>query len=42
MIHAKAVYRAAGARCVVGEGNVLDQGIRVNPGVVVSPRSLRF
>jgi mannose-1-phosphate guanylyltransferase len=27
---------------VVGEGNVLDQGIRVNPGVVVSPRSLRF
>jgi mannose-1-phosphate guanylyltransferase len=31
-----------GARCVVGEGNVLDQGIRVNPGVVVSPRSLRF
>jgi mannose-1-phosphate guanylyltransferase len=27
---------------VVGEGNVLDQGIRVNPGVVVSPRSLNF
>jgi mannose-1-phosphate guanylyltransferase len=27
---------------VVGEGNVLDQGIRVNPGVVVSPRSLSF
>jgi len=27
---------------VVGEGNVIDQGIRVNPGVVVSPRSLRF
>lgn len=31
-----------GARCVVGEGNVLDQGIRVNRGVVVSPRSLSF
>jgi mannose-1-phosphate guanylyltransferase len=31
-----------GADCVVGEGNVLDQGIRVNPGVVVSPRSLSF
>lgn len=31
-----------GAGCVVGEGNTLDQGIRVNPGVVVSPRSLRF
>ena len=31
-----------GAGCVVGEGNVLDQGIRVNPGVVVSPRRLRF
>jgi mannose-1-phosphate guanylyltransferase len=31
-----------GAGCVVGEGNVLDQGIRVNPGVVVPPRSLRF
>ena len=31
-----------GARCVVGEGNVLDQGIRVNPGVVLPPRSLRF
>lgn len=31
-----------GARCVVGEGNVLDQGIRVNPGVVVPPRSLSF
>src|ERR671910_2508913 len=33
---------ALGAGCVVGEGNVLDQGIRVNPGVVVSPRSLSF
>jgi len=31
-----------GAGCVVGEGNVLDQGIRVNPGVVLQPRSLRF
>jgi mannose-1-phosphate guanylyltransferase len=31
-----------GAGCVVGESNVLDQGIRVNPGVVLSPRSLRF
>jgi mannose-1-phosphate guanylyltransferase len=33
---------ALGAGCVVGEGNVLDQGIRVNPGVVVPPRSLSF
>jgi mannose-1-phosphate guanylyltransferase len=31
-----------GARCVVGEGNVLDRGIRINPGVVLPPRSLRF
>ena len=31
-----------GAGCVVGEGNVLDQGVRVNPGVVLQPRSLRF
>ena len=31
-----------GAGCIVGEGNVLDQGIRVNPGVVLPPRSLRF
>jgi mannose-1-phosphate guanylyltransferase len=31
-----------GAGCVVGEGNVLDQGIRINPGVVLPPRSLRF
>ena len=31
-----------GANCVVGEGNVLDQGIRINPGVVLPPRSLRF
>jgi UDP-3-O-[3-hydroxymyristoyl] glucosamine N-acyltransferase len=31
-----------GAGCVVWEGNLLDQGIRINPGVVLSPRSLRF
>ena len=31
-----------GAGCIVGEGNILDQGIRVNPGVVLPPRSLRF
>ncbi len=31
-----------GAGCIVGEGNVLDQGIRVNPGVVLPPSSLRF
>jgi mannose-1-phosphate guanylyltransferase len=31
-----------GAGCVVGEQNVLDQGIRINPGVVLPPRSLRF
>ena len=31
-----------GAGCVVGEGNVLDQGIRINPNVVLPPRSLRF
>jgi mannose-1-phosphate guanylyltransferase len=31
-----------GAGCVVAEGNVLDQGIRINPGVVLPPRSLRF
>jgi mannose-1-phosphate guanylyltransferase len=31
-----------GRGCVVGEGNVLDQGIRVNPGVILPPRSLRF
>jgi mannose-1-phosphate guanylyltransferase len=31
-----------GAGCVVGEGNVLDQGIRVSPGVVLPPQSLRF
>ena len=31
-----------GAGCAVGEGNVLDQGIRINPGVVLPPRSLRF
>jgi len=27
---------------VVGEGNVLDQGIRINPGVVLQPRSVSF
>ena len=31
-----------GARCVVGEGNVLDQGIRINPGVVLPPGSICF
>lgn len=31
-----------GAGCVVGEGNVLDQGIRINPSVVLPPRSMRF
>src|SRR3712207_5418532 len=31
-----------GAGCVVGEGNVLDQGIRINPGVVLPPRSMHF
>lgn len=31
-----------GARAVIGEGNVLDQGLRVNPGVVLQPRSLNF
>ena len=31
-----------GARSVIGEGNVLDQGIRINPGVVLPPRSLSF
>src|ERR687893_401254 len=31
-----------GAGCVVGEGNVLDQGIRINPGVVLPPYSISF
>lgn len=31
-----------GAEAVIGEGNVLDQGMRVNPGVVLQPRSLNF
>jgi mannose-1-phosphate guanylyltransferase len=31
-----------GARCVVGESNVLDQGIRINPGVVLPPGSISF
>ena len=31
-----------GARCVIGEGNVLDQGIRINPGVMLPPGSMSF
>ena len=31
-----------GARCVVGEGNVLDQGVRINPGVILPPGSMSF
>jgi mannose-1-phosphate guanylyltransferase len=31
-----------GAECVVGERNVLDQGVRINPNVVLSPRSISF
>lgn len=31
-----------GAEAVIGEGNVLGQGLRVNPGVVLQPRSLNF
>ena len=31
-----------GANCVVGEGNVLDQGLKVNPGVFLPPRSVVF
>lgn len=31
-----------GSGCVIGEGNVLDQGVRINPGVVLSSRSIRF
>jgi mannose-1-phosphate guanylyltransferase len=31
-----------GAGCVVGEGNVLDQGIRINPGVILPPYSMSF
>ncbi|HLL41433.1 MAG TPA: NDP-sugar synthase [Rubrobacteraceae bacterium] len=31
-----------GAGCVVGERNVLDQGVRINPGVVLPPRSMSF
>lgn len=33
---------ALGAGAVIGEGNVLDQGLKVNPGVVLPPRSLNF
>jgi mannose-1-phosphate guanylyltransferase len=31
-----------GANCVIGEGNVLDQGVRINPGVILPPRSMSF
>jgi mannose-1-phosphate guanylyltransferase len=31
-----------GARCVIGGGNVLDQGIRINPGVILPPGSMSF
>jgi mannose-1-phosphate guanylyltransferase len=31
-----------GAGCVIGEGNVLDQGVRINPGVVLPPYSMSF
>ncbi len=31
-----------GAGCVIGERNVLDQGVRINPGVVLPPRSMSF
>src|SRR5919199_1270632 len=31
-----------GAGCVIGEGNVLDQGIRIHPGVVLAPRSISY
>jgi mannose-1-phosphate guanylyltransferase len=31
-----------GAECAVGEGNVLDQGVRINPNVVLPPRSVSF
>lgn len=31
-----------GAEAEIGEGNVLGQGIRVNPGVILQPRSLNF
>ncbi len=31
-----------GAGCVIGEGNVLDQGVRINPRVVLPPRSMSF
>jgi mannose-1-phosphate guanylyltransferase len=31
-----------GAGCVVGERNVLDQGVRINPGVILPPRSMSF
>ncbi len=31
-----------GARCVVGEGNVLDHCVRINPGVILPPGSISF
>jgi mannose-1-phosphate guanylyltransferase len=31
-----------GAGSVVGESNLLDQGVRINPGVVLPPRSMSF
>ena len=31
-----------GANCVIGEGNVLDQGVRITPGVVLPPGSMSF
>ncbi|CAN5171647.1 NDP-sugar synthase [soil metagenome] len=31
-----------GARCVIGEGNVLDQCVRINPGVILPPGSISF
>jgi mannose-1-phosphate guanylyltransferase len=31
-----------GAGCVIGEGNILDRCVRINPGVVLPPRSMSF
>lgn len=31
-----------GAGCVIDEGNVLDQGARINPGVVLPPYGINF
>jgi mannose-1-phosphate guanylyltransferase len=41
----KAIVRGLavlGAECVIGEGNILDCGVRINPGVVLPPRSMSF